>query len=209
METVSRFVELVDRKTGASIGFAFAETEDDMRRADEALNAMSPPEDSGMRRTGVEIYEVALDELLARPPPRSPGHTRAGAAFTRATSRAARGADRHPVGECRPRPREGCRGRADWVATRIKSAGGPPRSSRGTVGAARDREIAASVCADSARRSSATRTSTRSLPTRSTSGSRRLSSCRARRLAVRARRRRRQSASVHARRVRAPARGGG
>jgi hypothetical protein len=40
----------------------FAETEDDVRRADETLNAMSPPEDSGMRRTGVEIYEVALDE---------------------------------------------------------------------------------------------------------------------------------------------------
>ena len=62
METVSRFVQLVDRKTGASIGIAYAETEDDMRRADQALNAMSPPDDSGMRRTGVEIYEVALDE---------------------------------------------------------------------------------------------------------------------------------------------------
>jgi hypothetical protein len=62
METVSRLVELVDRKTGASLGIAFTETEDEMRRVDEALNAMSPPEDSGMRRTGVEIYEVALDE---------------------------------------------------------------------------------------------------------------------------------------------------
>ena len=62
MESISRFVELVDRETGASIGIAFTETEEDMRRADDALNAMSPPEDSGMRRTGVEIYEVALDE---------------------------------------------------------------------------------------------------------------------------------------------------
>ena len=33
-----------------------------MRRANEALNAMSPPDDGGGRRTGVEIYEVALDE---------------------------------------------------------------------------------------------------------------------------------------------------
>lgn len=65
METVTRFMELVDRKTGASIGIAFAENEDAMRRADEALNAMSPPENSGMRRTGVEIYEVALDESFA------------------------------------------------------------------------------------------------------------------------------------------------
>ena len=63
-ETVSRFVELVDRKTGASIGISFCETEEDMRRADEALNQMSPPDDSGSRRTSVEIYEVALDESL-------------------------------------------------------------------------------------------------------------------------------------------------
>lgn len=61
-ETVSRFVELVDRKTGTSLGISFCETEEDMRRADEALNAMSPPDDSGGRRTSVEIYEVALDE---------------------------------------------------------------------------------------------------------------------------------------------------
>jgi hypothetical protein len=64
METVSRFVELVDRKTGASLAIAFTETEDEMRRADEALNAMSPPE-GGPRRTGVEIYEVALDESFS------------------------------------------------------------------------------------------------------------------------------------------------
>jgi hypothetical protein len=64
MGTVSRWVELVDRKTGASIGIAFTETEEDMKRADEALNAMSPPE-GGPRRTGVEIYEVALDETFS------------------------------------------------------------------------------------------------------------------------------------------------
>jgi len=63
-ETVSRFVELVDRKTGTSLGISFCETEDEMRRADEALNMMSPPDDSGGRRTSVEIYEVALDETF-------------------------------------------------------------------------------------------------------------------------------------------------
>ncbi|MDQ3671822.1 MAG: hypothetical protein M3364_05200 [Actinomycetota bacterium] len=61
-ETVSRFVELVDRKTGTSLGISFCETEDEMRRADEALNQMSPPDDSGGKRTSVEIYEVVLDE---------------------------------------------------------------------------------------------------------------------------------------------------
>ncbi len=60
-ETVTRVLQLVDRRTGAAVGITFSETEDDMRRADEALNAMSPGETGG-RRTGVEIYEVALDE---------------------------------------------------------------------------------------------------------------------------------------------------
>jgi hypothetical protein len=63
-ETVTRFVELVDRKTGASLGLTFCATEEDMRRADEALDGMSPPDNGGGRRTGVEIYEVALDEAL-------------------------------------------------------------------------------------------------------------------------------------------------
>ena len=62
MDTVNRFVQLVDRGNGTTLGLAYSETEDDMRRADEALNAMSPPSDAMGRRTGVEIYEVALDE---------------------------------------------------------------------------------------------------------------------------------------------------
>jgi hypothetical protein len=37
-----------------------------MRRADEALNQMSPPDDSSGSRTGVEIYEVVLDESFSR-----------------------------------------------------------------------------------------------------------------------------------------------
>jgi hypothetical protein len=63
-ETVSRFVELADRRSGSSVGIAFCETEEDVRRADEALNAMSPPDDEGSRRTSVEIYEVVLDESV-------------------------------------------------------------------------------------------------------------------------------------------------
>ena len=37
------------------------ETEEDLRRGDETLNAMSPPGDGMGRRTSVEIYEVATD----------------------------------------------------------------------------------------------------------------------------------------------------
>ena len=61
-ETVTRLIELVDRTSGTSLGVTFCKTEEDMRRADEALNAMSPPDDSSGRRTSVEIYEVGLDE---------------------------------------------------------------------------------------------------------------------------------------------------
>jgi hypothetical protein len=61
METVTRFVELVNRTSGASVGIAFCKTEEDARRADAALDSMSPPENVG-KRTSVDIYEVVLDE---------------------------------------------------------------------------------------------------------------------------------------------------
>lgn len=64
METVVRWVELVDRTTGASVGIAFCKSEADAQRADAALDAMSPPDGVG-RRTSVAIYEVALDESFA------------------------------------------------------------------------------------------------------------------------------------------------
>jgi hypothetical protein len=64
METVKRFVQLTDREGGTALGIVFCETEDDARRADAALNEMSPGEGAG-RRTGVEIYEVLLDEDFA------------------------------------------------------------------------------------------------------------------------------------------------
>lgn len=62
METVTRWVQLVDRNKGTAIGIAFSESEEDARRADEALNAMSPGEGQGGRTGAAEIYEVVLDE---------------------------------------------------------------------------------------------------------------------------------------------------
>jgi hypothetical protein len=63
METVGRFMQLVDRETGTFVGIIFCDSEDKMRRADEALNRMSPG-DSGGRRTAADIYEVAIDKTF-------------------------------------------------------------------------------------------------------------------------------------------------
>jgi hypothetical protein len=65
METVTRWVQLVDRDKGTAVGIAFCASEDDARRADEALNAMSPPEGAGRRLGAAEIYEVVLDESFS------------------------------------------------------------------------------------------------------------------------------------------------
>jgi hypothetical protein len=64
METVKRLLQLVDRESGTALGLTFCETEEDVRRADAALDEMSPGEGGG-RRASVEIYEVALDETFA------------------------------------------------------------------------------------------------------------------------------------------------
>ena len=43
------------------IGVSLFETEEDLRRGDEVLNSMNPPEEGIGRRTSVEMYEVAVD----------------------------------------------------------------------------------------------------------------------------------------------------
>ena len=55
----------VDREQGTAIAIAFCATEDDARRADAALNEMSPGEGEGCRTAPADIYEVVLDEPLA------------------------------------------------------------------------------------------------------------------------------------------------
>jgi len=65
METVTRWVQLADRDKGTAIALAFCESEKDARRADEALNAMSPDQGQGRRVGAAEIYEVVLDESFA------------------------------------------------------------------------------------------------------------------------------------------------
>jgi hypothetical protein len=54
----ARMLMLVNRETGKGLGVTLFETEEAMRRGDEALNAMSPG--ASERRTSVEFYEVPV-----------------------------------------------------------------------------------------------------------------------------------------------------
>src|SRR4026209_1458148 len=62
METVTRWVQLVDRDKGTAVGIAFCASEDDARRAKETRDAIPPPDGAGRRPGSAEIYEVVLDE---------------------------------------------------------------------------------------------------------------------------------------------------
>jgi hypothetical protein len=62
LEAAKRLLMLIDRQGGRGLGLTFFETEEDLRRGDEALNAMNPQ--GGARRTSVEMYEVAIDQAL-------------------------------------------------------------------------------------------------------------------------------------------------
>jgi hypothetical protein len=59
LEGVSGVWMLVDRESGTTIDLTLFETEDDLRRGNEALNGMSPAESEG-RRTDVGLYEIAF-----------------------------------------------------------------------------------------------------------------------------------------------------
>src|SRR3954451_2511635 len=55
-----RSMMLVDRDNRRGLALSFCETEADLRKMDEFLNAMDVPVGAGTR-TGVEMYEVAVD----------------------------------------------------------------------------------------------------------------------------------------------------
>ena len=64
LEGTKRLLMLVDRATGTSLALTFFDSEESMRRADEALNQLSM--DGQGRRTSVEMYEVGLDKSLGQ-----------------------------------------------------------------------------------------------------------------------------------------------
>jgi hypothetical protein len=54
----AKMLMLVNHQTGKGLGVTLFESEEAMRRGDEALNAMSPG--ASERRTSVEFYEVPV-----------------------------------------------------------------------------------------------------------------------------------------------------
>jgi hypothetical protein len=57
----ARMLMLVNRDTGTGLGVTLFESEEAMRRGDEALNAMDPG--GGGTRASVEFYEVPVHTL--------------------------------------------------------------------------------------------------------------------------------------------------
>ena len=59
----AKMLMLIDRQSGKGLGVTLFESEDAMRRGDEALNSMSPG--ATERRTSVEFYEVPVQTVSA------------------------------------------------------------------------------------------------------------------------------------------------
>ena len=57
----TKMLMLVDRKTGKGVGITLFESEEAMRRGDEALNAMNPG--ASERRVSVEFFEVPVETV--------------------------------------------------------------------------------------------------------------------------------------------------
>lgn len=56
------FLMLIDPDGGNSLAISLFETEEDLRKGDETLNAMNPESgDDVGKRTSVEKYEIAVD----------------------------------------------------------------------------------------------------------------------------------------------------
>ena len=58
----AKMLMLVDRESGKGVGITLFESEDAMRRGDEALNAMDPGADE--RRLSVEFFEVPVQTVI-------------------------------------------------------------------------------------------------------------------------------------------------
>ena len=61
LEDAKGMMMLIDRSTGKSIGITLFDSEEAMKKGDQALNAMSPS--GGGTRSGVEFYEVAVQMM--------------------------------------------------------------------------------------------------------------------------------------------------
>jgi hypothetical protein len=59
----AKMLMLVNRETGKGLGITLFDSEEAMRRGDEALNAMNPG--GSERRTSVEFYEVPVQTAVS------------------------------------------------------------------------------------------------------------------------------------------------
>jgi hypothetical protein len=59
----AKMLMLVNRETGKGVGVTLFDSEDAMRRGDEALNAMNPG--ASERRTSVEFFEVPVQTAVS------------------------------------------------------------------------------------------------------------------------------------------------
>jgi hypothetical protein len=57
----AKMLMLIDRETGKGLGVTLFESQEAMRRGDEALNAMNPG--GSERRTSVEFFEVPVQTV--------------------------------------------------------------------------------------------------------------------------------------------------
>jgi hypothetical protein len=57
----AKMMMLINRESGKGLGVTLFESEEAMRRGDEALNALNPG--AGERRTSVEFYEVPVQTI--------------------------------------------------------------------------------------------------------------------------------------------------
>jgi hypothetical protein len=57
----AKMLMLIDRESGKGLGVTLFDSEDAMRRGDEALNAMSPG--ASEQRTSVEFFEVPVETV--------------------------------------------------------------------------------------------------------------------------------------------------
>jgi hypothetical protein len=58
LEDAKGFMMLVNRESGKTLGLVMFETEEALKRGDEALNAMNPAGEGS--RSGVEFYEMPV-----------------------------------------------------------------------------------------------------------------------------------------------------
>jgi hypothetical protein len=64
LEGVTRVLEAINRTEGTGVALIFCESEEELRKADQALNDMSPSSEAAGRRVSVGMYEVMTDQDL-------------------------------------------------------------------------------------------------------------------------------------------------